>query len=99
MTFAFVSSDMAAAGAAVSEASSAARSAHGADALATLAAALPGSAAAAYMGELGGLWEAGVSGWCDQVDDFRAGLEATARDGSSTDAGVGGLFGGLLGNP
>jgi hypothetical protein len=99
MTFAFVPSDMAAASAAVTDASSAARTAHGADALATLAAALPGSSTAAYAPELGGLWEDGVSGWCDQVDGFCANLDATTRGGMSTDAGVGSLFGGLLGTP
>ena len=99
MTFALVPSDMAAASAAVTDASSAARTAHGADALATLAAALPGSSTAAYMPELGGLWEDGVTGWCDQLDGFRASIEATTRAGTSTDAGVGGLFGGLFGTP
>ena len=99
MTFALVPSDMTAASAAVSDASSEARKAHGADALATLAAALPGSSTAAYLPELGGLWEAGVTGWCDRLDRFRAGIDATTRDGTSTDAGVGGLFGGLLGTP
>ena len=99
MTFALVPSDMTAASAAVSDASSEARTAHGADALATLAAAMPGSSTAAYMAELGGLWEDGVTGWCDQLDSFRAGIEATTRAGTSTDGGVGGLFGGLLGTP
>ena len=99
MTYALVPSDMAAAGEAVTGASSEARAAHGADALATLAAALPGSSTAAYMSELGGMWEAGVTGWCDQLDSFRAGIDATTRDGTSTDAGVGGLFGGLFGTP
>ena len=99
MTFALVPSDMAAASAAVTDASSEARAAHGADALATLAAALPGTSIAAYMPELGGLWEEGVTGWCDQLDRFRASIDATTRGGTSTDAGVGGLFGGLLGTP
>ena len=99
MTFAFEPGDMATAGAAVTEASSAARTAHGADALATLAAALPGSATAAYLPQLGTLWKEGVTGWCDQLDDFRAGIDATTRYGTSTDAGVGVLFGGLLGGP
>jgi uncharacterized protein YukE len=99
MTFALVPSDMAAASSAVSDASSEARTAHGADALSTLAAALPGSATAAYMPELGGLWESGVTGWCDQLDRFRASIDATAQDGTSTDSGVGGLFGGLFGTP
>ena len=99
MTFALVPSDMAAAGAAVTDASSEARSAHGADALSTLAAALPGSSTAAYLPELGGLWEDGVTGWCDQLDRFHAGIDATTRGGTSTDAGVGGLFGGLFGTP
>jgi len=99
MTFALVPSDMAAASAAVTDASSEARAAHGADALSTLAAALPGTSTAAYMPELGGLWEEGVTGWCDQLDRFRASIDATTRGGTSTDAGVGGLFGGLLGTP
>jgi hypothetical protein len=99
MTFALVPSDMAAASAAVGDASSEARTAHGADALATLAAALPGSATAAYLPELGGLWEDGVTDWCDRLDRFRASIDETTRDGTSTDAGVGGLFGGLFGTP
>lgn len=97
MTFALVPSDMAEASAAVTDASSEARAAHGADALATLAAALPGSSTAAYMPELGGLWEDGITGWCDQLDGFRAGIDSTTQDGTSLDTGVGGLFGGLLG--
>jgi hypothetical protein len=99
MTFALVPSDMAAAGAAVTDASSAARKAHGADALATLAAALPGSSTAAYMPELGSMWEDGVTGWCDQLDRFRGSLDSTTRGGTSTDSGVGSWFDGLLGTP
>lgn len=99
MTFSLVPGDMAAASAAVTDASSNARTAHGADALATLAAALPGTSTAAYLPELGGLWEDGITGWCDELDGFRASLDATTQDGTSTDETFGGLFGGLLGNP
>ncbi|HXH80992.1 hypothetical protein [Nocardioides sp.] len=99
MTFALVPSDMTSASAAISDASSEARTAHGADALATLAAALPGSSTAAYMPELGGLWEDGVTGWCDQLDHFRDSIDATSQGGTSADDGVGGLFGRLLGTP
>ena len=99
MTFAFVRQDMASAGSAIDDASSKARTAHGADALAILAAALPGSSTAAYMSELGGHWEDGVTGWCDQLDHFRDSLDATSRDGTTTDGAAGGLFGGLFGTP
>ena len=99
MTFALVPSDMAAASAAVTGATSEARTAHGADALATLAAALPGSSTAAYLPELGGLWEDGITGWCDELDTFRASVDATTRTTTTTDDGAGSIFGGLLGNP
>ncbi|MEJ7833216.1 MAG: hypothetical protein WKF79_09895 [Nocardioides sp.] len=97
MTFALVPGDMAAASAAVTDASGEARAAHGADALATLAAALPASSTAAYLPELSGLWEDGITGWCDQLDGFRGGIDGTTQDSTSTDTGVGGLFDGLLG--
>lgn len=51
------------------------------------------------MPELGDLWEDGITGWCDQLDGFRAGLDTTTQDSTLTDDGVGGLFGGLLGTP
>ena len=99
MTFALVPGDMAAASAAVTDATSEARTATGADALATIAAALPGSSTAAYLPDLGTLWEDGISGWCDQLDDFRGSLDGTTHGTTTADEGAGGLFGGLLGGP
>ncbi|MEJ7834057.1 MAG: hypothetical protein WKF79_14155 [Nocardioides sp.] len=65
MTFSLLPGDMAAASAAVTEAPSEPWTAHGADALATLAAALTGSSTAASIPELGDLREDGITGWCD----------------------------------
>ncbi|MCW2794327.1 MAG: hypothetical protein JWO76_3425, partial [Nocardioides sp.] len=76
-----------------------ARGADGADALHTLAAALPGTSVAAYLPELAGLWEAGIRGWADAAEGFADGVATTSREGAATDSGVSGLFGGLLGGP
>ncbi|MCW2842652.1 MAG: hypothetical protein JWN22_568 [Nocardioides sp.] len=97
--FAFSNSDMGAAQAAATGAAGQARGADGADALNTLAAALPGTSVAAYLPELAGLWETGIRGWGDAVELFAEGVATTAREGTATDSGVGGLFGGLFGGP
>lgn len=99
MTFALEPGEMTAASAAVTDASSDARAAHGADALATLAAALPGSSTAAYLPDLGTLWEDGITDWCDRLDGFRAGLDGTTHDATSADGSAGGFFENLLGGP
>ncbi len=97
MTFALEPGEMAAASAAVTDASSEARTANGADALATLAAALPGSSTAAYAPELGGLWDDGITGWCDELDDFRTGLDGTTQGSTGADHQSADWFGELLG--
>jgi hypothetical protein len=97
MTYALEPSDMTAASAVVSGASADARGATGADALATLAAALPGTSVAAYLPELGGLWQDGITKWCDNVDDLSEGLDSASADGTSVDSAAGGFFTWLTG--
>ena len=90
--FGFVRGDMAAAKGAADDAVSTARGADGTDALATLAAALPGTQTAAYLATLGGLWRDGIRDWCADAEAFGDAIEKTAQDGSATDSGVGGWF-------
>lgn len=95
--FAFVAADMDGAQAAASGAAADVRGADGTGALATLAAALPGTSTEAALADLTELWEAGIRGWAEGAEGFAEGVGATTRDGTATDSGVGGLFGGLLG--
>lgn len=94
--FGFVTTDMDGAQAAASGAARLARAADGADALGSLAAALPGTSTAAYLPELARLWEAGIRGWSEAVAGFAEGVDTTTREGTATDSGVGGLLGDLL---
>ena len=97
--FALVPSQMAGAGAAASGAAADARGASGTDALATLASALPGTTTAEIAPDLGEAWETGIDGWAGRVDSFAAAIEATSKDGTTTDGAAGGLFGALFGGP
>jgi hypothetical protein len=87
--FGFVRADMSAAKGAADDAVALARSSDGADALATLAAALPGTQTAAYLPTLGELWRAGIHDWCGNAETFGESIEGTSQDGTATDAGVG----------
>ncbi len=90
--YGFVRTDMAAAKGAADDAVALARKSDGADALSTLAAALPGTQTAAYLPTLGGLWRDGVRGWCDDAASFGEAIQDTSTDGSATDSGIGGWF-------
>ena len=90
--FGFVRTDMSAAKGAADDAVALARTSDGADALATLAAALPGTQTAAYLPTLGGLWRDGIHDWCENAESYGESIEATSQDGSATDSGVGSWF-------
>lgn len=94
---ALVPGDMQAAATAAESAADGARRADGADALSTLAGALPGTTTAEVVPDLGSAWETGVSEWADEVDDFGASVEKMTDDATTTDTRAGGLLGGLLG--
>lgn len=91
--FALVPTDMSTATTAASGAATDARGANGADALFTLAQAIPGTTTASIMSDLGDAWEAGVDDWCDDAEDYGLAVDATTRDSTATDGHVGGGFG------
>lgn len=82
---ALVSGDMQSAAAAAESAGGRARGADGADALATLAGALPGSTTAETVPELGDAWTTGVGQWADGVTAFGAAVEQLNDDAGSAD--------------
>jgi hypothetical protein len=89
---AMVPSHMVAASASVTDAAAAARKADGSDALATLAAALPGTTTAEIMPDLGEAWTTGVQGWSADAKAFADSVDGARRDGSATDSAAGGLL-------
>lgn len=95
--FAFVTADMDGAQAAATTAAADVRGADGTGALATLAAALPGTSTEAALAALAELWESGIRDWAEAAEGFADGVGTTAHDGTATDNDAGGLFGGLLG--
>lgn len=93
--FGLVSSHMSAASAAASDAAAAARAASGSDALASLAAALPGTTTAEIVPELGAAWETGIDGWSQSAAEFAESIDTVAEEGSQADSAAGWLLGGL----
>ncbi|MCW2842746.1 MAG: hypothetical protein JWN22_662 [Nocardioides sp.] len=95
--FALNPADMHAASAAADSAAAAARGSDGSDALSALAAALPGSTTAETVPELGSAWEAGVSGWSEEVDSLSHAIDDLAVDGARVDGQAGSAMHGLVG--
>ena len=91
---ALVPSEMQAAAAAAESAAGRARDSDGADALATLTGALPGTTTAGTVYKLGDAWADGVSGWADEVTEFGASVDALTAEAEAADANAAGRFGG-----
>jgi hypothetical protein len=83
--FALVSGDMQAASAAVDDAAGEARGADGSAALASVAAALPGSTTSEVVPELADAWESGVRTWVQHVQRVADEIERLRQDAGTTD--------------
>lgn len=83
--FRVVPTDLTTASQDTADAAATARGSDGADALATLGRALPGSGIADVAREVGPHWRDGVDHWSDSAQDLAAAIETTRDEAASAD--------------
>jgi hypothetical protein len=89
--------DMATASNAATEAADNASGHGSSEELTTAGGAVPGSASAGYLSELGDSWDDEIKAWSDDTRSFGTLIAEQSADYAGTDGAAGGIFGGLTG--